>query len=554
MIMRKPLFAMLTLFSCIAFCMSLTSCDNDESEPTTQEYMDGEIAGHNYVDLGLPSGTLWATTNIGANKPEEYGLYFQWGMTEGYGMDPSDGKLFDWDHYSFCGGSVDTMRKYCTKFLCGHVDNKTKLELEDDAAYVNWGAEWCMPTDVQIAELINEEYTTVTMTVYNGVYGAKIAKKSDSNVFIFLPTAGYRSSDYHKDNDALGLYWSCTLDLRDNFAAHTINFRTSVSSKSGNRCEGLTIRPVIYVYNPVLVESITLEESQLTVHLGDTYTLKATVLPEDAEIKTVTWSSSDDKILSVSQSGVITANDYGTATITCSSTDGSNVAATCVVEVHKPKPIDANGHDYVDMGLPSGTLWASCNIGADLISDPGLYFSWGSTKGYTNIINDGKKFDWSDYEWSNGSETKLTKYCANNSYWDSSLGTSPDNKTELDLEDDAAHVNWGGDWQVPTTYQLWELIFGNFTTCTWITIHEVPGLLITSNSNMNTIFLPAAGYRFGGELEFSGICGYYWARSIDKSTCQRAHSINFDGDGMLINSINRRSSGQSIRPALLPDR
>lgn len=550
MIMRKPLFAMLTLFSCIAFCMSLTSCDNDESEPTTLEYKDGEIAGHNYVDLGLPSGTLWATTNIGANKPEEYGLYFQWGLTEGYGMDPSDGKLFDWDHYSLCGGSVNLMRKYCTKFLCGHVDNKTKLELEDDAAYVNWGAEWCMPTDVQIAELLNEEYTTVTMTVYNGVYGAKIAKKSDSNVFIFLPTAGYRSSDYHKDKDALGLYWSCSLDLKDNFAAHTINFRTWVSSGTGNRCEGYTIRPVIF--KPVLVESITLEES-LTVHLGDTYTLKATVLPEDADFKTVTWSSSDDKILSVSQSGVITANDYGTATITCSSTDGSNVAATCVVEVHKPKPLDANGHDYVDLGLPSGTLWATCNIGADQPLGYGLYFSWGSTKGYTDNINDGKMFDWSDYEWCNGSETKLTKYSVQSAYWDPSLGTAPDNKTELDLEDDAAHVNWGGDWQVPTINQLYELIDSNFTTCTWTTLNNVYGLYIMSKANKSTIFLPAAGIRSKGELEYLGICGYYWARSIDKSPCYRANSINFDEDGMFHN-FNGRSFGLSIRPALLPDR
>ena len=148
----------------------------------------------------------------------------------------------------------------------------------------------------------------------------------------------------------------------------------------------------------------------------------------------------------------------------------------------------------------------------------------------------------------------IGKDCANSSYWDSSLGTSPDNKTELDLEDDAAHVNWGGDWQVPTTDQLWELLFGNFTTCTWTTLNNVSGLYIMSKANKSTIFLPAAGYRFGGELEWLGMCGYYWARSNDKSQCQRANSINFDYDGMLTNRINRRSSGQSIRPALLPDR
>ena len=104
--------------------------------------------------------------------------------------------------------------------------------------------------------------------------------------------------------------------------------------------------------------------------------------------------------------------------------------------------LNANGHDYVDLDLPSGTLWATCNVGANKPSDAGLYFQWGDTQGYTaNQIGTGegkKKFFWFDYKW--GIDPNFTKY--------TNLGEA------LELEDDAAHVNMGGNWHMPTNEQV----------------------------------------------------------------------------------------------------
>ena len=111
-----------------------------------------------YVDLGLPSGTLWATCNIGADSPEDYGLYFAWGETTGYSEDTSDGRSFDWSTYKYCNGSSYTLTKYCndsSRGYNGFTDNLTELVPEDDAATANWGAGWCMPTVEQFDELFN---------------------------------------------------------------------------------------------------------------------------------------------------------------------------------------------------------------------------------------------------------------------------------------------------------------------------------------------------------------------------------------------------------------
>ena len=107
------------------------------------------IDNHEWVDLGLPSGTLWATCNVGANTPEEYGDYFAWGETE-----PKD--YYGWNTYKWCNGSRYTLTKYCTDSSYGYngfVDNKAELDPEDDAAYVNWGSSWRIPTTEQQCEL-----------------------------------------------------------------------------------------------------------------------------------------------------------------------------------------------------------------------------------------------------------------------------------------------------------------------------------------------------------------------------------------------------------------
>lgn len=155
----------------------------------------------NAVDLGLPSGTLWADRNVGAYSPEGYGDYFAWGETE----PKSD---YSWSTYKWCNGTEYTQTKYCTRSLYGSVDNKTTLEAADDAATANWGNQWRMPTKDELSELKNE--CTWRWTTQNDVIGYKVTGPNGNH--IFLPAAGYRDFLYPNYFGSQGYYWSSSLD------------------------------------------------------------------------------------------------------------------------------------------------------------------------------------------------------------------------------------------------------------------------------------------------------------------------------------------------------
>ena len=197
-------------------------------------------------------------------------------------------------------------------------------------------------------------------------------------------------------------------------------------------------------------------------------------------------------------------------------------------------------HEFVDLGLPSGTLWAPCNIGASSPEEYGDYFAWGETEVKEN-------YSWSTYKWCNGSADTQTKYNTS-----SSFGTV-DNKTELDLEDDAAYVNWGSNWRMPSKAQFDELINSSYTTTEWTTQNGVYGRKITSKTNGNSIFLPAAGYRGGGSLNDAGSDGYYWSRTLNASYPDSARGLLFDSSGIDTSSSYYRCSGHSVRPVRLPE-
>ena len=167
---------------------------------------------------------------------------------------------------------------------------------------------------------------------------------------------------------------------------------------------------------------------------------------------------------------------------------------------------------YVDLGLPSGALWAECNVGATCESDPkswyGDYFMWGET-------TPAKEYDWSNYKYCNGAYNKLTKYCTKNKndYWD---GTgSPDNKLKLELEDDAANANLGAEY-MPSEKQFKELL--SHTTNSWVTDYDkikgLNGILFTSKTNDNTLFFPAAGLCSSSSVNNIGSNVYVWSSSL----------------------------------------
>ena len=218
-------------------CMPvITSCSEDEEETLLNPDNDPYNNVHEYVDLGL--SVKWATCNVGATTPEGYGDYFAWGET-------TPKTTYDWSTYKYCNGTWNTMTKYCTDSYYGTVDNKTTLELTDDAAHVNWGGSWRMPTKAEQDELIYN--CTWTWTTQNRVNGYKVTSKKNGNS-IFLPAAGYRNNSLLYDAGSRGFYWSSSLDTRGAYCAYFVYFEYFESDYvnwfSSYRYYGHSVRPV----------------------------------------------------------------------------------------------------------------------------------------------------------------------------------------------------------------------------------------------------------------------------------------------------------------------
>lgn len=194
-----------------------------------------------------------------------------------------------------------------------------------------------------------------------------------------------------------------------------------------------------------------------------------------------------------------------------------------------------NGHAYVDLGLPSGLLWATCNVGANHPEEYGAYFAWGETQLKTF-------YDWSTYRYCTGDGDQLTKYCSNSSF---GYNGFTDYLTTLLPEDDAATTNWGDGWRMPTKEEWDEL--ENNTTVTWTTQNGVNGRLFTA-SNGNSLFLPAAGgCCWGGELDDVGYFGYYWSSSLIFDAPYGARFFVFSSGSCSV-YYNLRYCGHSVRP------
>ena len=197
-------------------------------------------------------------------------------------------------------------------------------------------------------------------------------------------------------------------------------------------------------------------------------------------------------------------------------------------------------YEAVDLGL--SVRWASFNVGATKPEEYGGYYAWGETE-------EKEDYSWETYKWCNGTSTSMTKYCTGK--W---FGTI-DHKTVLDLEDDIAHVKWGGDWRMPTKEEQRELL----NNCTWTraTQNGVNGYKVTG-PNGNSIFLPAAGYRYGTDVYNRGDYGYFWSSSAQGYYSYSALGLSFGdgdydlsfGDGDCGSSNYERCYGQAVRPVI----
>ena len=499
------------------------------------------------IDLGL--SVKWASFNLGATKPEEYGDYYAWGETEPYysSLNPltwKEGKNagYDWASYKWCKGSNTTLTKYCNNAefgYGGYTDDNLRLNPEDDAATANWGGEWRMPALEELEEL--DDKCTWEWTTQNGVNGYKITGPNSNS--IFLPANGGFWESIRFSGE-MCMYWSSSLYLfwgTDPDFAHVIfgdksrhDFDDDDGENELGRFRGYAIRPV---YGPQTikydVESLSLDKTKLELPVGETATLVATAFPEGAvngSEYSIMWSSSDKNIATVSWLGVVKGVGVGTAIITAMSPEGKK--ATCEVTVQPSVAVP----EAVDLGL--SVKWASFNLGASKPEECGDYYAWGETEPYYSSLdpltwkdNRGMGYDWMSYQWCVGSSDTIFKY------------TNSDGNTVLEPADDAAHVNLGKGWRMPTKAEQVEL--KNNCTWEWISNNGVDGYMV-SGPNGNSIFLPVTGWR-GGEEYWLPTYGIYWSSSLEQQRPYRAYGLYF-----LTDQINTRGYdryyGQTIRP------
>lgn len=466
-----------------------------------------------YVDLGL--SVMWATCNVGADKPEEPGDYYAWGEI-------NTKKSYKESNYKWSKGSDYKLTKYCSDKRNGYngfTDNKTVLDPDDDVAHVKWGGNWRIPTMDELQEL--KDNCTWTWDSINGMKGYRVTSNIPgyTDRSIFLPAAGgdggisiQGSADYMRSRPvyytgnyiansvytfpeymaemAIGSFFY-SADALSFLYNEEMDLYRVVSVSSVQRYGRHSVRPVMTSPNAdewlshlalaVKKESVTLvKDAFFTPNIIIRYDGKECNYPLE-------YTSDNPAVASVDNDGNVLAVSKGTAHITASFRTLS-IQYTVTVIDHSDTE-----HEYVDLGL--SVKWATCNVGAAKPEDYGAYYAWGE------VVSKPIFYLW-NYKYGTDAANKYTKYCT-----DSIRGYNgfTDGKTVLELEDDAAHVNWGGSWRMPTKDE-WQELKDN---CTWTfeSINGINGIRVTSNKpgfTDRSIFLPAAGDQSSGSLNFSG--------------------------------------------------
>ena len=348
-----------------------------------------------YVDLGLPSGNLWAECNLGASSPEAYGDYYAWGEVE-----PKQEYTYPNHKWYKEGAPSQGFTKY------NNEDGKLTLEDEDDAVIQKLGNGWRTPTLADFRELTNQKLTTIKKTTLNGVAGYQITSKKNGKS-IFIPCAGFKNSEkpqtrFLSDDEEVAV---CMTNLRriDNmvYNAWTFAFQNDRIGRYGKRRpDGISIRPV----------------------------------------------------------------------------KGPGV----------PVP-----NNCVDLGLASGLLWAKCNLGTTDPTKLGDYYAWAE-------ISTKKKYSaetYKHYKWADYKLKRIKKYNAE------------DGKTVIEPDDDAARVNLGVGYRIPTQEDWEELLDDCMWKAEFITLPEImdPSQTKTiarwkvTGPSGNSIILPmTGGFEFAG--------------------------------------------------------
>ena len=478
---------------------------------------EGGIQVPEAIDLGLPSGTLWASFNLGASAPEEDGNYYAFAETE-----TKDD--YSYSYWKYLDKSYGFVLKYNLWEEYGPIDRRIGLDPEDDAAHVLLGSDWRIPTLEELDELRTK--CTITTETVNGVSVRKFT--GPNNNYIYIPNAGYRTGTryvYKESNPRPILGSRCVTKLSDEYTDHmTFGTMMPTGLMSLSYSCGVSIRPVKRAL--VLPESLTVN-APASLMIEQKTTATVTFSPENVTDTRVSWTSSNPAVASVNaETGEITALSQGGTVIRAYSSDGQLTNSTRLNVLEYDEPAS------VDLGLPSGTLWASCNLGAPNSTngeyETGVYFAWGE-------LNPKDNYAWSNYRYGRGN-LSLSKY------------DGLDGLLELEVtKDDAARYHLGGTWRIPTQAE-WEELISN---CNFATVQSPSGgkqaLKFTSKKNGEYIILPMGGYMDGTSVSNST---FVFGQSSSVSTGDFSYFMCFRGARGAVPNVfeTERYAGYPIRP------
>lgn len=412
-------------------CLVMVSCKKDGGDGETQGQ---ETQEHEYVDLGLPSGIKWATRNLGADKPEDYGHYFAWGETEPKNEYTEENSLT----YDVVMTDISGNAQY-------------------DAATANWGDKWRMPTKDAIDELI-EECDWIREGV-NGVNGYKVVGPNGNS--IFLPFSGQIDDEYGDhllSAGSHGFYWSSTPYNKDENKVYIL----MGGGLEDEYCYiGCSIRPVYG--GEVIVNTPSIGSTSISNRTKTSVTLACNVSFDGGAKVTsrgVCWSTSQNPTINNNYkecgSGTgnfeITIDDLTEFTTYYIRGYATNSKGTNYGDEIKVITLCTPG-EKVDLGLASGVKWATFNVGAKSPQELGGCFYWASDVPDNSLVDD----------------------------------SDVPNDISGNEQYDAARIYWGETWRIPTAAEIAELCHG--CTWEWEILNGVSGAKVTG-PNGNYIFLP----------------------------------------------------------------
>lgn len=287
------------------------------------------IPDHEYVDLGL--SVNWATYNVGAEAPEEFGDYYAWGEIE-------TKSYYDASTYVFRESGNDygdiKFTKYNVSNSRGQVDNKTELDPEDDVAHVLWGGDWWMPSKAEQEELIDN--CTIEWTTVNSVKGLKFTSKKTgyTDKYIFIPAAGYNSlSNKGYEKGTRVLCWSRNLETEEVCTSYYLDREEDkLGVVGGIRYFGKSIRPVC---KKQYVDMTGIKMKTDSLYLPEDFETRIHIsfVPQNASYREIIWSTSDTTVAKVDENGWVNTINEGKCVITVQTVDGQ-LTASCIIEVY----------------------------------------------------------------------------------------------------------------------------------------------------------------------------------------------------------------------------